>query len=126
GGLRIQGDGHSRMTSAGSLSVRRPRKTGWRKTPSVVHSVNFTSTTTSGSTHTGSLSRGGISANGLVSRRTSRSSRASGPARPRVPERPPRPVVVSDEQRPHGARQPALTRQPPADDELLAGRELVL
>src|SRR6476646_4668764 len=40
----------SRVTSRASLSSRAPRKIGWRSRLSAVHSLNFTSTTTSGRT----------------------------------------------------------------------------
>jgi len=41
----------SRMTSSAFLSVRSPRKAGCRISPSVVHSVNFTSPTSLGLSH---------------------------------------------------------------------------
>src|SRR5207245_2564182 len=48
-------------TSRGSMSSRSPRKTGWRITPSRVHSANLTSATSTGFTQVGfSLPRGGV------------------------------------------------------------------
>src|SRR5437588_9111357 len=41
----------SRMTSSAFLSVRSPRKAGCRISPSLVHSVNFTSPTSLGISH---------------------------------------------------------------------------
>src|ERR1700692_4739612 len=49
--------GISLITSVAFLSLRMPRKTGWRISPLVVHSVNFTSPTSLGDGHT--QSRGG-------------------------------------------------------------------
>src|SRR5438132_4209423 len=62
---RLTSTGNSRRTSPGSTSSRNPRKTGWRITPSRVHSLNLTSTTNFGFTHVGfSLACGGGPLNG--------------------------------------------------------------
>src|SRR4030065_2011606 len=45
---RAPGFGSSLITSVAFLSVRSPRKTGWRISPLAVHSVNFTSPTSLG------------------------------------------------------------------------------
>src|SRR6266853_3063638 len=57
--------GSSRRTSRGSTSSRIPRKTGWRITPSRVHSANLTSAISTGFTQVGfSLAWGRAPLNG--------------------------------------------------------------
>jgi hypothetical protein len=46
----LRGFSRSRVTSSARLSVRSPRYTGWRISPELVHSVNFTSATSDGLT----------------------------------------------------------------------------
>src|SRR6185436_17107830 len=58
--------GFSTSTSRASLSSRTPRKIGWRRRRSAVHSLNLTSTTTLGSTQCAFSFVFGVSANGDV------------------------------------------------------------
>ena len=60
------GFGISLITSVAFLSVRSPRKTGWRISPFEVHSVNFTSPTSLGLTQVVFASSGTFSAMGFV------------------------------------------------------------
>src|SRR5499426_3616616 len=63
------GFGSSRTTEAAGLSLRRPRKDGWRIRPSSVHSLKLTSATSSGLTQCGRPTPAG----GVAKRHVSRS-----------------------------------------------------
>ena len=58
----------SRMTSRALLSVRSPRKAGCRISPSLVHSVNFTSPTSFGISHVVAFSSFTFWSKGFLSR----------------------------------------------------------
>jgi ATP-dependent DNA ligase len=65
----------SRTTTRAAMSNRSPRKDGWRRRPSAVHSLNAIWTTSAGSTHVAARGMAFSGANGDVSR-TSGASRA--------------------------------------------------
>src|SRR5271165_859893 len=114
--------GLSWTTSFGSLSVRKPRKTGWRNSPSSVHSPNFTSATSFGRTQWlvfGSGGGGGGSngqravASGLSLAMTALSDAPSKPV-PTAPQKTSAPFwYTPSSNAPNSARAPCGSVQPP-------------